>query len=80
MNYVIEIEHEYEGIQEFNDIKFNKALPFLIENVNRLKNMMLFPRIGEKLYVEIPIEESYKIVDIIYYNDCIKIVVNEIFN
>ena len=85
--FKITIEHACDGFDDYNEELFNKSLPYLLKVANTLKNMNMFPRIGELLYADGTVndeyppgsapETGYTITYIIYYEDSVKLLVND---
>lgn len=78
MEYPCEIEHERDGMEEYDHKKFDRAQPELLKVVKILTHLGMFPRIGEELYANLEGDgQTYYVKGIIYYDDSYRLYVDE---
>lgn len=72
--YNIEVEHANDGIKEYNEDAFQKALPELLIAIKNANKHNHNPRVGEQVHGN---ENCYYITEIIHYDNGIRFYLSE---
>lgn len=74
MKWVIEIEHDKDGLEDYNEEQYEKDAPLILKAIKTAIKNTHYPRIGEMIHVN---ENGYYITLIIYYADDMRYYVSD---
>ncbi len=74
MSYKIEVEHDKDGMEEYDRDRFVIDMPEILKAIKTAIKNNHHPQIGTMMHVN---DESYYIVQIIYYDDSMRYCVSD---